>query len=252
MIIGVGSWRGLGATTTAFAAAASLTARGERPWLVEADPAGGVLAARLDLGVAEAGSLERIAFPVERTGTNRFDEAAIDIAGIRVITTPGDPFRAWACHTPRFAWQSALRDLDGPVVVDLGTLRGGGPNTAVLQQLDLLLLVVNRDAVSVVSSLEWAGSRGRPSPDDRGLALDITRMVIVDAPTVTAKVSRTDVESELGERFAGALPWSPDVVELMYRGTGFDHKRLRRHAFTQAADHLAGRLCAWLGSERAA
>lgn len=253
MIIGVGAWRGVGGTTTAMAIAASLAAQGERPWLVEADPAGGVLAARFALRPGNAGSLEALAFPTTRTGGPRhFAEAAIDIAGVRLITAPGDPFRAWGCHSPRFAWQAALRELDGPVVVDVGTLRGGAVNGVLLQQLELLLLVTNPDAIGVVSTLEWAASRGRCSPDDHGLVLDITRVGIVDAPVVSTRVPRAEVEAELGERFAGWLPWAPDGVDLLHRGAGSAHKRLRRHAFTQATDDLVGRLRGWLGDERAA
>ena len=253
MIVGVGAWRGVGATTTAVAIAAALAGQGEEPWLVEADPAGGVLAARFALAPTAAGALERLAFPSTRGGgVERFDDAALDIGGVRLITAPGDPFRAWGCHSPRFSWQTALRELDGPVVVDLGTMRGGAPNSLLLQQLQLVLLVTNADAVDLVSTLEWARSLGRPSPDDRGLALDITRVAVVDAPVAGTKVSRGDAEAELGERFAGWLPWSPDAIDLLHRGAGFGHKRLRRHEFSQSADGLVGRLRTWLPSERAA
>jgi hypothetical protein len=264
MIIGVGAWRGVGATTTAVAIAAGLAAQGERPWLIEADPAGGVLAARFALAPALAGSLERLAFPATRTGVGTTvgtaasttadiaTDIAADIAGVRLITAPGDPFRAWGCHAPRVPWQTALRELDGPVVIDLGTLRGGAPNHLLMQQLELLLLISTPDVVDVVSTLEWAASRGRPSPDDRGLALDITRVAVVEAPTVSTSSSRPDLEAELGERYAGWLPWAPDAVDLLHRGAGFHHRRLRRHAFTNATEHLIHRVRGWLGSERAA
>lgn len=253
MILGVGSWRGVGATTTAVAIAAVLAARGEQPWLVEADPAGGVLAARFSLPPPLAGALESLAFPTVRGGgIERFTDAALDVSGIHLITAPGDPFRAWGCHSPRFAWQTALRHLEGPVVIDLGRLRGHAPHTVLLQQLDMLLLVTNPDAVSIVGTLEWAASRGRAAPDDLGLALDITRVAVVDAPMISTRVTRTDVDAELGERGAGWLPWSPGAVELMHRGAGFTHKRLRRHALVQGADDLVTRLHAGLHDERVA
>ncbi|MFM2072223.1 MAG: hypothetical protein RLZZ623_2486 [Actinomycetota bacterium] len=258
MIIGVGAWRGVGATTTAVAIAAGLAAQGERPWLIEADPAGGVLAARFALAPALAGSLERLAFPASASASASASvlgtaaDSAVDIAGVRLITAPGDPFRAWGCHAPRFPWQPALRELDGPVVIDLGTLRGGAPNHLLMQQLELLLLISTADVVDAVSTLEWAASRGRPSPDDRGLALDITRVAVVDAPTVSTRASRSDLEAELGERYAGWLPWAPDAVDLLHRGAGFNHRRLRRHAFSQGTEHLIHRVRGWMGSERAA
>jgi hypothetical protein len=253
MIIGVGSWRGVGASTTALAIAASMAARGQQPWLIEADPAGGSLAARLQLVAGEAGSLERLAFPTARGATiDRFEDAATHLAGMRIVTAPGDPFRAWGCHVPRLAWASMLRELDAPVVVDLGRLHGGAPNTSLLAQLDLLLLVTNPDTVSLAASMQWADALGKAAPVDIGLPLDLTRIAIVDAPTVNERVSRTEVETELGERFAGWLPWSPDTVQLLHRGAAFADRRIRRQPMASATDYLVARLLRWLTDEVAA
>jgi MinD-like ATPase involved in chromosome partitioning or flagellar assembly len=253
VIIGVGSWRGMGASTTALAITASMAARGEEPWLIEADPAGGVLAARLALAPSQAGSLERIAFPTIRSSTiDRFEHAAAHLAGVRVITAPGDPFRAWSCHVPRLAWPAMLRELDAPVVVDLGRLRGGGPNAAMLAHLDLLLMVTNPDTVALAATMEWADALGKASPVDQGLPLDLTRIAIVDAPIAAERVGRTDAETELGDRFAGWLPWAPDTVQLLHRGAAFTDRRVRRQPLAQAADHLVGRLQQWLADEEAA
>jgi hypothetical protein len=253
MIVGVGSWRGVGATTTALAIAASMAADDAQPWLIEADPAGGVLAARLSVERADAGSLERLAFPTARSATlDRFEQAAVSIAGIRVITAPGDPFRAWGCHVPRLAWPALLRELDAPVVVDLGRLRGGAPNASLLAHLDQLLLVSNPDTVSLAATMQWADALGKSSPVDHGLPLDLTRVAIVDAPIVAERVSRTDAETELGDRFAGWLPWAPETIELLHRGAAFGDRRVRRHPLAQATDHLVVRLRHWLVDEAAA
>jgi hypothetical protein len=253
MIIGVGSWKGIGASTTALAIAASMAARGSEPWLIEADPAGGSLAARLLLDRAHAGSLERLAFPTTRgTTIDRFEHAAVQVAGMRVVTAPGDPFRAWGCHVPRLAWTAMLRELDAPVVVDLGRLHGGAPNAALLAHLDLLLLVANPDIVSLAASMEWANALGKSSPVDAGLHLDLTRIAIVDAPTVAERVGRTEVETELGHRFAGWLPWAPDAVQLLHRGATFADRRVRRQPLVSATDHLVARLQRWLTNEVAA
>lgn len=252
-VIGVGSWRGTGATTTAHALAAVLAGAGDRPWLVEADPAGGVLAARV-AGVA-AGGLEAVAFPLAgaaREAAGRFAEAACHTGGVRVVAAPGDPFRAWSCHAPRQPWAAALRELDGPVVVDLGRLRGGAPHGAVLDQLDQLLLVCDADPVSIVATADWAGTAGRVSPLDGGLALDIARIVVIDGPHPTERVSRTDVDAELGDRAAGWIPWAPDAVRLLRRGGGVTDRRLRRHAYTHAVAHVASRLRQWMSPGAAA
>jgi hypothetical protein len=253
MIVGVGAWRGVGASTAALAIATSLAAQGRRPWLIEADPAGGVLAARLHVDPSRAGSLERLAFPTARsTSIDRFEAAAAHMNGMRVITAPGDPFRAWGCHVPRLSWAPVLHELDAPVVVDLGRLHGGAPNAALLAQLDLLLLVANADTVSLVASMEWADSLGKAAPTDAGLPLDLTRVAIVDAPMVAERVGRIDAETELGDRFAGWLPWAPEAVVALHRGNAGSDRRARRQPLTQAADQLVVRLAHWLHAEVAA
>jgi hypothetical protein len=145
-----------------------------------------------------------------------------------------------------------LRELNSPVVVDLGRLHGGGPNAAILAHLDLLLLVANPDATSVAASMEWADALGKSSPVDVGLPLDLTRIAIVDAPIVAQRVGRTEVETELGHRFAGWLPWSVETVQLLHRGAAFTDRRVRRQPMAAATDHLVGRLRRWLAVEDAA
>ena len=86
----------------------------------------------------------------------------------------------------------------------------------------------------------------------RGLPLDLTRIAIVDAPIVAERVGRTDVETELGDRFAGWLPWSPDTVQLLHRGAAFADRRVRRQPMAAATDHLVVRLRHWLAASEAA
>jgi len=253
VIVGVTSWRGIGATTTALGLAASVVARGHRPWLVEADPAGGVLAARLPRGVAAAGALEHVAFPDRRSSAlERFHDAAVDVAGIRIVTAPGDPFRAWACHAPRMPWAPSLRELDGPVFVDLGRARGGAPVTPVLDQLDLVLAVADADAVSVATTMEWAESMGRVAAVDTALPVDRVSCAVVDAPTALDRVGRIDALTELGDRYAGWLPWDPDGVRALHDLVPFDDRRLRRAAIVQALHHLVSEIARRTGSEVAA
>lgn len=248
MIIGVAGWRGVGVTTTALAAATALAARGARPWLVEADPAGSVLGARLAGAAPHVGGLERVAFPTAKgTIAERCAEVALTIAGVRVVLAPGDPFRAAACHQPRMPWAQALRDLGTPVVVDLGTLRPGSPQHAVLSVLDVLVLVANADTVSIVSTLDWAAVRGRVGAGGDVLPLDITRVAVVDAPVACERVSRLDARTELGDRFAGWVPWSAAAVAQLHRGVAPGDRRLRRDPLVQASHQLADQLCDWGG-----
>ena len=61
-LIAVGSWRGVGASTSALLLAAGAAAAGEQAWLIEADPAGGVLASRADGLAGGMAGLVRVAF----------------------------------------------------------------------------------------------------------------------------------------------------------------------------------------------
>lgn len=246
MIIGVGSWRGTGATTTALLLAASIAASSDSEpcWLIEADPAGGVLAARLALPRDAAGALERIAFPTGRSAstTDRFADVAAHVGPLRVVTAPGDPFRAWACHTPRLAWASLLRELDGTVVVDLGRMRGGSPLGALVAQLDLVLLTSVPDPVSLLADAMWIESSGRVSPAESGSPVSAARLVVIDSPAVVERIGRTTVERELGHHLAAWLPWSPTTVDAVMRGESLDDRRLRRQLLTISIEDLASRL----------
>lgn len=246
MILGIGSWRAIGTTTTSLALAQALAVLGERPWLVEADPSGGVLGARVDDLSAHVGALERIAFgPVEadRTLADSFRDAARTVAGVRVVTGTGDPFRAWSCHQPRHDWVGHLEQLDGTVVVDLGTLRRSAPIAPLLRRLDLMLLVANPDAVSLVGTIDWIESGGRSTPgvttpDAEDLPA-LVRIAVVDTPVVIERVPRFDIEIELGDRLAGWLGWSPMAVDQLHRGGALTDRRVQRDPFVSEVLALA-------------
>lgn len=243
MIVGVGCWRGTGATTTALLLAVALHAEGRRPWLIEADPAGGVLTGRMHLDPPFGGGLERVAFPTDQGSVHeRFALAATQVAGVRIVAAPADPFRAFTCHTPRVPWAAALRDLDDPVILDVGTIRADSAVWHVLGHLDVLLLAITTEAVSVVATDEWVTARGRVSPAEQGLGIDCAQLVVVDAPVSGESFSRRVLEADLGGRLVGWLPWSTDAVDLLYRGAAFDDRRLRRNPLVAAGIQLVGRL----------
>jgi hypothetical protein len=243
VIVAVGTWRGVGATTAALALSRAATVDGERPLLVEADPAGGVLAARI--GSLVGGGLERVAFPVRRTVTDEqlLDEA-IDVSGIDVLTGAGDPFRAWSCHQPRVPWTASLRDLaaDRPVIVDVGRIRAASPALAILSLVDAVLVVSDADVVSITSALEWTAALGRVSPLDPALAVDTARLLVVDAPLAREPIRRGDATVDLGGRLAGWLPWSPPCVDQLWAARPIDTKRLRRSPLVTAATDVWQRL----------
>lgn len=241
MIITVTSWRGVGTTTTALLLAASL-AEQHPTWLVEADPAGGVLAGRIHFEPSALGGLERIAFPVEPLDAlQAFTAVGHPMGQLRVVAAPADPFRAHACHAPRWPWQAALRELHDDVVVDIGRLRAATPAWQLLTMADVVVLVASPEVSAAVASVEWLRADGRVSPIDTGLADVPVRVAAVDSPGGVA-FGRDALERELGDRFGAWLPWEPATVELLHRGTAPTDRRYRRGALLASAARLAASL----------
>ena len=239
MIVAVGSWRGVGATTTALLVATCLAAADEQgAWLVEADPAGGSIAGRMQLQPHTIGGLEQVAFPTERGSVVEAMHAVAHSDGnLRVVSAPADPFRAYACHQPRMPWASALHDLPGAVVVDVGRLRASTPVWPLLHQADIILLVSSPEVSSAVAGAEWVHAGGRVSPTDPGLTNGNARLVFVDAPGGMAFPGAT-LQAELREQCAGFLPWEPATVDLVHRGAAATARRLRRSALMAAVNQL--------------
>lgn len=243
MIVGWTTWRGTGATTAAVAMAVMAAARHEHPiWLIEVDPAGGVLAARLGID-QRVGGLEQLALPDGAApridATDDWFAGAAAVSGhLRLVPAPGDAFRAWSCHTPRTDWVRALRELDGDVVVDLGRMRSGSPVGAVIDQLDVLLLVSADDIVSVAAAVDWAEACGRVAPQATALAHDITCIVVADTPASPEPISWSPTHDELGGRLIGRLPWSPATAAAINRGAAISPRRLRRDPLLAAVEHI--------------
>ena len=239
MILAVGGWRGVGATTTALLAASCLAAADpDGAWLIEADPAGGVLAGRMQMPARTIGGLERVAFPTERLGVaDSLAAVAHSIGDLRVITAPADPFRAFACHQPRMPWAAGLAELPGSVVVDVGRLRGGTPVWPLLAQADSVLLVSSPEISAAVSAAEWLQAGGRVSPADPGLAHANARVVFVESAGSVA-FPRATLLAELGDQCAGWLPWEDATVDVAHRGATAQDRRLRRSPLMGAVNQM--------------
>lgn len=236
MIIAVTSWRGVGATTTALMLAAALAVDDET-WLVEADPAGGVLSGRLHVAAHELGALERLSFPTG-SAVPSADELAHHRGALHLLTAPVDPFRASACHTPRVPWSTSLRDLGRDVVIDVGRLRQGTPAWSLLALADTVVAVLSPEVGAAVASAEWLRAAGRVSSSDPGFDPDDVRMVAVASPGGVA-FDRSALADEFGARWGAWLPWEPAVVDLVERGAALDDRRLRRSALVAACTELA-------------
>lgn len=238
-LIAVGSWRGIGASTSALLLAAGAAATGEQAWLIEADPAGGVLSSRADELAGGLAGLERVAFhPSGEPPHRALEGAARRLGDVSVLTGAWDSFQAWATvASPRQPWAEGLRRLDGFVVVDVGSLRGGGvPTWPIVEMADVLMMVTSPEPGSLTSTVAWMDAKGQSAPGVQGLSLDTSRVLVVDAPVTTGARFEPDVSAELGDRFAGWWPWEPKVVDHLHRGGSLDHRAIRRFALPRAVD----------------
>ncbi len=243
-LIAVGSWRGTGATTSALLLAAAAATGGEPVWLVEADPSGGVLTSRAP-DLAGVNSLGRVAFEsVGETANRALEACARPLGRVNVVAGPWDSFQAWsAIATPRTPWVDALRRLDGTVVVDVGSLRGGSvPSWPIIERADALVMVTMPEPAALTSTVAWMDAKGQSAPGIAGLSLDTARLLVVDAPLASGERFDVSVSSELGSRFVGWWPWEPKVVDHLYRGGSLDHKSIRRFALVRAATATVGAL----------
>ena len=173
--------------------------RGEEAWLVEADPSGAVLASRAP-DLAGLDSLGRIAF--EPSGVPRdveFGSASRRLGGVNVLTGPWDSFQAWsAIASTRVRWVEHLGRLDGVVVADVGSLRGGqGPAWSIIERSEVLVMVTNPEPAALTSTVAWMDAKGQSAPGVGGLSADRARLLVVDAPTASGERFSPDVAAEL-------------------------------------------------------
>lgn len=245
-VVAVTSWRGVGASTTGLLLAAAVAASGSEAWFIEADAAGGVLASRAE-GLDTSGGLERVAFAISDEPAHRaLAGCARRLGSVNVVTGAWDPFRAWSTiASPRRLWVDGLGRLDGTVVVDIGSMRGGNvPAWRVLEVAEAVLVVASPEPASLTSTVSWIDSKGQTAPGLAGLSPPV-RLVVVDAPVASGERFGPEVAAELGDRFVGWWPWEPKVIDHVYRGGGLDHRSIRRFALPRAvratAELLVGR-----------
>ena len=153
-LVAVGSVHGSPGATTLALDLARLCARppGSEVLLVEADPDGGCLAARLDLavkpGMTELAGAARVAISVD----DLWSYAQPTDLGVAVIVAhPAAEQVQAALRAAVNHVGIALRDAAGLVIVDVGRLRPGSPALALAALADRTLVVSANSVEAVVS-----------------------------------------------------------------------------------------------------
>lgn len=220
---------GPGGTTFALGLAAVAAEQGAG-WLVEADPAGGVLVGRCEQ-LDGRRSLVDLAFPSAQApgGPPELAASAAQALGnTSVIIAPEQPTRAYECVArPKHRWPANLRHLPGWVVVDCGRLFPGSPAVDVLRYADAVVVVTPPEGGDVYRFLQWSteGQRVVESP-----------LLVTSGP---GRFTPRQLAREVGDAYLGPIPYAPKEVDLLERGASTSHRSLYRSELVRC---LLGRL----------
>jgi len=226
-VVALGSVRSCGVTTLGLALAATWPPE-RRVLLVEADPAGGTLAAASG-------------WPAE---PSQVSLAASARRG-------GDPSLVWEhCHrlpgdaavlaAPALGEQSRsalgmlgpllgrLGELDGDVLVDCGRLDAGSPSVTLWERAERSLLVARPRLTDLQTLASWS--------ENRGLDLRAELVTVGDGPYPDREVTEA-----LGLEVLARMPWDPEAAEALI-SVPASARQVRLSPLVRAARTLADRL----------
>lgn len=221
------SVRSCGVTTLAFGLAATWPA-GRRVLLVEADPAGGTLAAAS--GWPPEPSLVSLAAAARRGGEPAlvWEHCHELPGGASVLAAPasGDQARAaLGMLAPLFG---RLGELDGDVLVDCGRLDAGSPALGLWERAGRPVLAGRPRLADLHALSSWL--------EDRRLDHGVGLVLVGDGPYPDAEVAEA-----LGLEVLARLPWDPDAADSLVVLSAVD-RRLRLAPLVRSARTLADQL----------
>ena len=235
-VVGLGCVRSAGVTTTAAGLAMVWPGQGCRV-LVEADPAGGTLAAAAGLAVEPglvslAATARRLADP-----GLVFDHTQALPGGTQVVCAPPGGEQARSVLSMLGPLLLRLGEVEGMVLVDCGRLDPAGPSASILVAADVAVLVCRPQLADLNALAAFL------DPQDR----DGRRPVVVlvgPGPYPPGEISET-----LGVEVAGQLPWDAEAAAGLVT-LGPSHRRLTRSSLVRALRSLAADLAARLPTDR--
>ena len=242
-MVALGSVRSCAVTTLALCLASTWPSRsdssGRRVLLVEADPAGGTLAAVS--GWAAEPSLVSLAAAARRGG-----EAALVWehcqglpGGEAALAAPGGAEQAAGALGMLAGLLGCLGGLDADVVVDCGRLDPASPALSLWERADRAVLAVRPRLADLAALATWL--EGRPPGGDR-----LGLVVVGDGPYPDAEI--TDA---LGVEVLARLPWDPAAAAALATVPA-SARQLRLAPLVRAGRSLADRLAADLARLAAA
>ena len=227
-VVGVGSVRSCGASTLALGLVATWPEA--RPvLLVEADPAGGTLAATA--GWPGEPSLVSLAAAARHGGDPGIVRAHCHLlpGGAQALVAPASAEQARAALGMLGTLFGHLGDLDADVVVDCGRLDSGSPVLALVEHADRMLLVARPRLSDLHAVAAWLASHG-------ALSGHVLLVAVGDGPYPDAEIA-----DALGTEVAARLPWDPDAATALAHLPASARQR-RAAQLVRAARTLAERL----------
>lgn len=231
-VVSFGSIRSCGVTTLALSLAATWQSRsdsdGRRVLLVEADPAGGTLAA--GSGWPAEPSLVSLAAAVRRGGEPAlvWDHCHQLPGGAAVLAGPSSADHARSALGMAAGLLGRLGELDADVLVDCGRLDPASAAVGLWERADRVLLAVRPRLADLHALAGWL--EGRPSEGHR-----LGLVTVGDGPYPDGEI--TDA---LGVEVLVRLPWDPDAASGLV-SVPASSRELRLVPLVRAARTLADR-----------
>jgi hypothetical protein len=237
-VVALGSVRSCGVTTLALALAATCPSRsgssGRRVLLVEADPAGGTLAA--SSGWPPEPSLVSLAAAARRGGDPAlaWEHCQQLPGGARVLAAPAPGEQARGALGMLGPLLGRLGELESDVLVDCGRLDPGSPALTLWEGADTAVLVARPRLSDLQALASWL--EGRPGARAAGV------VPVGDGPYPDGEIAEA-----FGLPVLGRIPWDPDTAEAL-TSVAASARQLRTAPLVRSVRTLADRLVEREGS----
>ncbi len=227
-VVALGSVRSCGVTTMALALAATWP-KERRILLVEADPAGGTLAAAS--GWPPEPSLVSLAAAARRTlDPDLVWEHCQELAGgAAVLAGPASADQARSALGMLPGLSSHLGMLDADVLVDCGRFGPGAPGAEVFEGADAVVLVSRPRLADLHALATW--QEANPVDSER-----VALVLVGDGP-----YPDTEIAAALGVEVLARLPWDPEAAGALV-SVSASAREVRLSPLVRAARSLADRL----------
>ncbi len=228
-MVAFGSVRSCGVTTSAAAVAATWPA-GRRVLVVEADPAGGTLAAAS--GWPPEPSLVSLAAAARRGGDPSlvWEHGQKLPGGAAVLAGPASADHVRGALAMVGGLLARIGEVDADVLVDCGRLDPASPVHGLWERADRAVLVVRPRLADLQAAATWLETR--PFAGNR-----LGLLTVGDGPYPDAEITEA-----LGVEVLARLPWDGDAASALL-GVPASARELRMAPLVRAArsfaDHLA-------------